>query len=561
MNPTQPQLLDWLQRSLRFARGLSDETGRMRDPYETEYGENFAPACFCVIAAAAWRLEHRPDDRAWTLRWGRRSAAIMRESPYLREYMLGYVALVFALLESDAEVEQLRAEIVAASQPDEELSPLGHILALQLAGDVLCPRHAGSPARAERILTELEALLTPAGFAEDRREGDDGSIPHAYLTVACLVIFLLARPGTPAAQRLQPRVEAYIARTCAWFARASGPAMVAVQANRSYNQLWVQPLCALLAFVHRGDRAQAVVARCLATVDRATVGLARPNFLPTGLSPYASGGNEPYNRVNNDVGAGGVAWALLALLQAAGFKGLAPNEPVSAATWVDAAAGYAFYHSERSGAALVLRQHRWHYHLPLQPAWLVVGGSEVPFVGAKRAGVNHPLTALIGEPAKINPWLEPYFGVAAITKEGTYLHMDEPVRALADGGYAATLRAGGGTNGGAEVAVQVEPAADAVVFDYRITGETTGDLWVSVPVLLWDGKTELGYRIDGARVELRWNRRRFALTAASAGEPLTQPWILRRERFGQTGFGLTGNFVLALGSVRHVRIRCEALSA
>jgi len=561
MNPTHPRLLDWLQRSLRFARGLSDDDGRMRDPYETEYGENFAPACFCVIAAAAWRLERRPEDRAWALRWGRRSAAIMRESPYLREYMLGYVALVFTLLEADAAVEHLRAEIVAASQPDEALSPLGHILALQLAGDVLCPRHAGSPARAERILTELEALLTPAGFAEDRREGDDGSIPHAYLTVACLVIFLLARPGPPAAQRLQPRLEAYLARTCAWFARANGPAMTAVQANRSYNQLWVQPLHALLAFVHRGDRAGAVVARCLATVDRATEGLARPNFLPTGLSPYASAGNEPYNRVNNDVGAGGVAWALLALLQAAGFKGLAANEPAPEATFADAAAGYAFCHGERSGAALVLRQHRWHYHLPLQPAWLVVGGSEAPFIGAKRAGVNHPLAALIGEPARINPWLEPYFGVAGVTKEGIHLRMGEPVRAVAEGGYAAALRAAGGTNGGAEVAVRVVAEADAVVFDYRITGEPTGELWVSVPVLLWDGRNELGYRVAGARVELTWDGRRFALVADAGGEALAQPWILRRERFGQTGFGLTGNFALALGSVRRVRIRCAALSS
>lgn len=561
MNPTHPQLLDWLQRSLRFARGLSDDDGRMRDPYETEYGENFSPACFCVIAAAAWRLERRPEDRAWALRWGRRSAAIMRESPYLREYMLGYVALVFTLLGPDAEVERLRADIVAASQPDEDLSPLGHILALQLAGDVLCPRHAGSSTRAERILTELEALLTPAGFAEDRREGDDGSIPHAYLTVACLVIFLLTRPGTPAAQRLQPRLEAYIARTCAWFARANGPAMTAVQANRSYNQLWVQPLYALLAFVHRGDRAQAVVARCLATVDAATEGLARPNFLPTGLSPYASAGNEPYNRVNNDVGAGGVAWALLALLHAAGFKGLAATEPVPKATFVDAAAGYAFHHGERSGVALVLRQHRWHYHLPLQPAWLVIGGSEVPFVGAKRAGVNHPLTALIGDPSKFNPWLEPYCGVAAVTKEGVYHRMIEPVRALDDGGYASALRPAGSASGGAEVAVRVEATADAVAFDYRITGEAAGDLWLSVPVLLWDGKTELGYRIGGARAELNWSGRRFELVAESVGGALAQAWILRRERFGQTGFGVTGNFAIALGPVRHVRIRCAALSS
>lgn len=555
MKQTQTQLLDWLQRSLRFARGLSDDDGRMRDPYETEYGENFSPACFSVIAAAAWRLERRPEDRAWALRWGRRSAAIMRESPGLREYMLGYAAIVFTLLGADAEVERLRADLVAASQPDEELSPYGHILALQLAGDLLCPRHAGSAARAERIMTELEGLLTPAGFAEDQHSGDDGSIPHAYLTVACLVIFLLAPPEREAARQLQPRLEAYLARACAWFARASGPAMAAVQANRSYNQLWVHPLYALVDFVQRGDLAQPVIVRGLATVEQATAGLARPNFLPTGLSPYVSAGNEPYNRVNNDVGAGGVAWALLALLQAAGFKGLATSDTPTEACFTDAAAGYAFYHGARSGAALVLRQHRWHYHLPLQPAWLVIGGETAPLIGAKRAGVNQPLTALIAESAKINPWLEPYFGVAAVAKEGIYHRMAEPVRALDDGGYATAL----GTNGAAAVEVRVEAADDAVTFDYRITGEPVGDLWLSMPVLLWDGKVELDYRITGARVELSWGGRRFELAAEPVGATLDSRWILRRERFDRTGFGVTGNFALALGAARHIRVHCAPL--
>ncbi len=560
MNP----VTDLLQRSLQFARGLSEADGRMRDPYETEYGENYSPACFSVVAAAAWRLEKRPEDLEWAFRWGHRAAAIMRESPYLREYMLGYTALVFTLLDPSPELERLRQDFVASSQPEEPLSPLGHILALQLVGDVLCPRSPASLERADRILTLLEELWTPAGFPEDRKERDDGSIPHAYLTVACLVIFLLAKPASASAEKLQPRIEALIRRACEWFYRANGPAMFAVQANRSYNQLWTYPLYALLAYVHRGAQAASAVEQCLAVVTRATGNLARPNFLPTGLSPYASAGNEPYNRVNNDIGAGGVGWALLAVLQAGGFKGLAPQAPAPEPVFVDADAGYAFFHSAKNGVALTLRQHKWHYHLPLQPTWLVLDGATAPFIGAKRAGVNLPLTALIADPARINPWLEPYFGVLAATKTGIFHRMDEPVNSLPGNVFQAALRpAGAAATNAAQVSVQVAPEADGIAFTYRLSGEVPEELWLSVPVLLWDGARELGYRIKGATVELEWAGRRYDLTAEAPADAvggnstaagLKQTWLLRRERFNQTGFGVTGNFALALGPVRAVRV-------
>jgi hypothetical protein len=561
MNP----VTDLLQRSLQFARGLSEPDGRMRDPYETEYGENYSPACFSVVAAAAWRLHKRPEDREWAFRWGHRAAAIMRESPYLREYMLGYTALVFTLLDPSPELERLRQDFVASSQPEEALSPLGHILALQLVGDVLCPRNSASSERAEQILTLLEELWTPAGFPEDRKERDDGSIPHAYLTVSCLIIFLLAKPASESARKLQPRIEALIRRACDWFYQANGPAIFAVQANRSYNQLWTYPLYALLAYVHRGAQAAPVIEQCLAVVTRTTGNLARPNFLPTALSPYASAGNEPYNRVNNDIGAGGVGWALLAVLQAGGFKGLAPQSPAPKPVFVDADAGYAFFHSEKNGTALVLRQHKWHYHLPLQPTWLVLDGATVPFVGAKRAGVNHPLTALISEPARINPWLEPYFGVLAATKAGIYHRMAEPVNSLPENVFQAALQpAGAATALAALVSVQVVPEADGIVFTYRLSGEPIEEMWLSIPTLLWDGAHELGYRIKGATVELEWAGHKYALTAkaladAAGGNPgsagLMQSWLLRRERFNHTGFGVTGNFALALGQVRAVRVK------
>lgn len=553
-------IADQLRTSLQFAVNFSDPTGRMRDPYETEYGENFAPACFSVVAAALHRLHGRPEDLEWACRWGRRSAAIMRESPYLREYLLGYAAMIFGLLKPNPELALIRHEFVTASQPEEPLSPLAHILALQLIGDMLCPRGPASWQRAEIIVGELERLWTPEGFAEDRKEGDDGSIPHAYLTVANLCIFLIVRPATEPTRKLQPRIEALIARACEWFHRANGQAFVAVQANRSYNQLWVYPLFALLAFVHRGPHALPAVERSLAIVHRATNGKGRSNFLPTALSPYASAGNEPYNRVNNDVGAGGVGWALLAVLQAADFPGLEPRETILATVFVDAKAGYAFFHGATSGVALPLRMHRWRYHYPLQPAWVVVGGAEAPFVGAKRSGVNHPYASLLSEPARVSPWLEPYFGVAALDKEGSYHVMQEPVEALPENIFCATLRPEGTPlefAAAVRVSVQVLAEAMALTLTYQITGEPPGDLWLSVPILLWDGTHELQHRIEAAAVDLGWAGRPYRLTAqAPAGGP-TGAWTLRRERFLHTGFGVTSNFALALGSARTVRIRLE----
>lgn len=561
---------DLLQNSLRFARGLSDPDGRMRDPYETEYGENFAPACFSVVAAALHRLHGRPEDLDWVGRWSRRSATIMRESPYLREYMLGYTAMIFGLLKPGPELEQIRQDFIAASQPAEPLSPLAHILALQLVGDVLCPRGPASAPRAETIVSELERLWTPAGFAEDRKEGDDGSIPHAYLTVATLCIFLVARPATETARRLQPRIEALIARACDWFYRANGNAMIAVQANRSYNQLWVYPLFALLAYAHRGPRAAVAVEQSLAIVNCATGRRERANFLPTELSPYASAGNEPYNRVNNDVGAGGVGWALLAILQAEGFAGLAGRESALAPVLVDAKAGYAFFHDSASGVALPLHQHRWRYHYPLQPAWVVVGGAGVPFVGAKRSGVNNPYANLLKDPARVSPLLEPYFGVMA-GKDGTFHVMQEPVEARPDNVFCATLRPEGSSletvSAPARVSVQVMVEANALALTYRILGEAPGELWLSVPILLWDGAHELQYRIEGPAVALGWAGRNYTLRAGALdGDPgnqagrgvLAGSWTLRRERFLHTGFGVTGNFVIALGSIRTVRVRLES---
>jgi len=483
--------------------------------------------------------------------------------------MLGYTAMIFGLLKPSPELELLRQEYIAASQPEEPLSPLAHILALQLVGDVLCPRGPASGHRAETIVGELERLWTPAGFAEDRREGDDGSIPHAYLTVATLGIFLIARPATEPARALQPRIEALIARACDWFHRANGNAMIAVQANRSYNQLWVYPLFALLAYAHRGPRAAVAVERALAIVNRATGRRERSNFLPTELSPYASAGNEPYNRVNNDVGAGGVGWALLAILQAEGFAGLTARESALAPVFVDAQAGYAFFHGGASGVAMPIRQHRWRYHYALQPAWVVVAGAEVPLVGAKRSGVNNPYANLLKDPARVSPLLEPYFGVMA-SKDGTFHVMQEPVEARPDNVFCATLRPEGSSletaAAPARVSVQVMVEANVLALTYRILGEPPGELWLSVPVLLWDGTHELQYRIEGPAVALGWAGRKISLRADAldgdsdnqAGRGiLAGPWTLRRERFLQTGFGVTGNFAIALGQTRAVRVRLE----
>jgi len=554
---TQP-LTDQLQQALRFARELSDETGRMRDPYETEYGENFAPACFSVVAAARFRLLRQPEDLEWAWRWGRRSAAIMRESPYLREYMLGYAAIVLGLLEPSPQREALRQELCAASLPEEPLSTLGHILALQLVGDLLCPRGPASGSRAETIVAELEQWWTPAGFPEDRREGDDGSIPHAYLTVATLAIFLVVRPANEAAQRLQPRIVALIARACDWFHRANGPAMCAAQANRSYNQLWTYPLHALVAFVHRGARAGADVARCLERVQRASNRRRRGNFLPTAMSPFASAGNEPYNRVNNDVGAGGVGWALLAILQAADFPGLAGAATDLPASFDDAPAGYAFFHGAATGVVLPTRQHRWRYHLPLQPAWLVVGGSEVPFVGAKRAGVNHPYAAHCSDLSRLSPWLEPYFGVMAAGPEGVAHVMQEPVTKGGDHEWTGALAPEGkAAASAARVTVKVATGRDSVVLTYHLQGELPGEAWLGVPILLWDGEHELEYVIKGAAAELAWAGRGYALSAATVAPgpgPLPGSWLLRRERFLHTGFGVTGNLAIALGTARAVQV-------
>lgn len=554
------RIITYLRSSLDFARAWSESDGRMRDPFETEYGENFSPACFAVIAAALFRLEGRAEDREWMLRWGRRSAGIMREAPGLRDYMLGYLAMIFPLLGADPALEELREDWLAASHPPEEPSPWVHIIALQVNGDLLCPRGPESLARAEVLVSQMEALWTEAGFPEDQASRDDGSIPHAYLTVACLAILRLARPEGATAD-LVARIQRLIIRACDWFERINGPAFTAAQANRSYNQLWVYPLYALVAWLQRGPEAGAVVARCLDTVERATDRLRRPNFLPNALSAYAAAGNEHYNRVNNDVGAGGVGWALLAVLQAAGEPALAQTPPPAVGTFVDAAAGYAAVHGPDSGVLLVTKAHRWGYHLPLQPAWLTVGGDEGPFIGAKRSGVNNPYGQLVAAPDRVPPLLEPYAGLLLMAQDRTFQVMQEPVEQRTEDTWACALRPLGqaATDAVPRLAVTVAAKSQTVTLTYALEGEITGEAWLTVPVRLWDGRQELRYRLAGGEATLEWSGRTFTLSARTLdGAALPGAWRLRRERSIQTGFGVTGNFALALGAARKIKIQLQA---
>ena len=151
------------------------------------------------VAAAAWRLHQRPEDLEWAFRWGHRAAAIMRESPYLREYMLGYTALVFTLLDPSPELERLRQDFMASSQPEEPLSPLGHILALQL---VLNPN-----IDAGQIVTLMDAVsvqVSPQG-AVFYIYGEPGRLARA-------VFYAYTRGG------LDETVWA------AWFERIANPA-------------------------------------------------------------------------------------------------------------------------------------------------------------------------------------------------------------------------------------------------------------------------------------------------------------------------------------------------
>ncbi len=533
-------LTECLKKGFELGVKWTDERGVMRDPYETNRPENFAPACWSVIGSGLYRLTDEPRYLEWTERWVRRTAEILEEnknSSGFREYVLGYGAMLFPILSGRMEEDRLNAwknAFASSYTKDATLSDC-HVSAAQLLCDLYCNsgREKEAQKRAEEIVELFNKRLTSEGFLKDD-DVNGNSIPHAYLTGSFLAATLLNdQPGG-----VERQVRDLLQKMCSWFKKANGDFVLPFLANRSIYQMYVYPMAAQMAFVGEGGTAKERIKTLLTfyqSFSREAGGL---SHTPNHLSPYAQAGLEyTYNRLNTDVGAGVVAWTLLALLVQQGWKGFDAVRSVSAQNVYDRDAGYVVLHGRGSRLAFTLDEHRWGYHLPLQPVSLSIGDELIgPVVVAKREGVKHPYRHQLKDESKMDPLLEPYFGIGLKRADGTYKMMKGKGEVVSRGEFKLS-------GAGLDLIMTTEFGDGSVRLSYRLSELKEGDqVFFSIPVLLWDGKDELAYSTAEGTLSLRWKDASYRVSATEN----EGPWDLHLGRYWHAGYGLTANMSIRL---------------
>lgn len=519
----------------------TDENGVLNDPYESNRPENFAPACWAVIGASLYRLTGEDVYLEWTDRWMRRTAEIMegaRNSPGFREYVMGYGVMVFPILSDVADrdiLEGWEAAFAASYTEDAGLSDC-HVSAASLLCDLFLDggREKKARERSGEFIAAFNRRVTSGGFLRDD-DVNGNSVAHVYLTGAFLAATLLRKKSDVASGS---EVERLLETVCGWFKRANGRFHLPFLASRSIYQMYVYPMVALLSYIGEGGKARDRVLALLEFCQSFNPENDMVSHTPNHLSPYALAGLEwTYNRLNTDLGAGLVAWALLALLIEQEWPGFDTVAAAPVQDVVDPEAGYAILHGEKSRVAFALCNHDWGYHLPLQPVSLKLGNTPMiePIADAKRDGVKHAFHEQILEPRTADPLLEPYFGILVREAGGAYRIMEGNAEVIAADEYRLT--------GPLSLNLKLDLKNELVRLAYRVAGLKDDDQPVfSIPVLLWDGKEELTYRIENGALVLGWKGAAYRISIAGN----SGPWDLDMARYLHAGCGLTANMTVPL---------------
>ncbi len=552
----QTEILECLKKGFELGVQWTNKNGVLKDPYESNRPENFAPACWAVLGATLYRLTEETRYLEWTERWMKRTAEILegaKNSPGFREYVMGYGVMVFPILTGIVAKEKLdgwRAAFAATYQADAGLSDC-HVSATSLLCDLFADRGREDKAgkRAEQIIATLKNRLTTTGFLRDD-DLNGHAVSHAYLTCSFLATALVKSKSSGKLESLWSdlvswttddvvnQVEDLLTSMATWAKRANGDFHLPFLANRSIYQMYAYPMVALLAYIGEGkksqDRVRALLNFCQSFNPEAGQFFHTPNH----FSPYALAGLEwTYNRLNTDLGAGLVAWSLLALLIEQDWPGYEKVTSTSVSNVVDPEAGYVILHGEKSRLAFALREHNWGYHLPLQPLALKLNNNPMiePIADAKRDGVKHPFRSLLAEPQKADPLLEPYFGIAVKTADGNHHIMKGDATAVSETEFILS--------GDFDLSFRPELKNESILLTYQVTSLTEGDNpFFSIPMLLWDGKHELQYTITDSVLELTWKNAAYRIFATGN----SGPWDLHMGRYMHAGCGLTANISIPL---------------
>jgi len=554
------EITECLKSGFELGVSWTDKDGVLNDPYESDRPENFSPACWGVVGATLYQLTGDSTYLEWTERWITRTTEILegaKNSPGFREYVLGYGVMIFPILTGVVKQEKLDTwkESFAASYTEDAGISDCHVSATSLLCDLYFDlnREEKASVRAGEIISAFQDRLTSKGFLRDD-DGNGHSIPHAYLTASFLSAAFL-RPKTEnigersggilhdlvswSTGDVRTQIEGLLKDICIWFKRANGAFHLPVLANRSIYQMYAYPMVALLAYVGDGEEARGRIRTMLSFCQ--SFGPHNHGFshTPNHFSPYAVAGLEwTYNRLNTDLGAGLVAWCLLALLIDQEWEGIQEVKDAPLENIVDPEAGYAVLHGEKSRLAMSLYEHNWGYHLPLQPFGLKLDHNLLiePIVDAKRDGVKHPFADILAEHKSGDPLLEPYFGIGVKHPDGS----NSIMTGSAETQDSTTFTLSGGNF---EVALTPELRNESIHLSYTVTGLTEGDKpFYSIPILLWDGRAELLYDIEGGTLNLDWSGTKYRISSTGNNGS----WVLHMARYAHAGYGLTGNMHIPL---------------
>ncbi|MCY3764742.1 MAG: hypothetical protein OXH06_04875 [Gemmatimonadetes bacterium] len=530
-----------LEKGFELGVRWTDEDGVLNDAYESNRPENFAPACWAVIGASLYRLSGEDVYLEWTDRWMKRTAEIMegaRNSPGFREYVMGYGAMVFPILCDVVDrdiLERWETAFSASYTDDAELSDC-HVSAASLLCDLFLDggREDKAGKRSGEFIAAFNRRLTSGGFLRDD-DVNGHSVAHVYLTGTFLAAALLngESDGYRVSEHDRRQVRRLLETICAWFKRANGQFHLPFLASRSIYQMYVYPMVALLSFIGEGEKARERILALLDFCRSFNPDKGVFSHTPNHLSPFAVAGLEwTYNRLNTDLGAGLVAWALLALLIDEEWTGFGPVAAAPVEDVVDTEAGYAILHGEKSRLALTLCNHDWGYHLPLQPLSVKLGNTPMiePIADAKRDGVKHTFHEQITEPDKADPLLEPYFGILVNEAGGAYRIMEGDAEVIAADEFRL--------DGPVRLNLKLDLEDELIRLTYRVTDLRDDDQVVfSIPIVLWDGKEELIYDIHGGTIVLGWKGAAYRISISGT----SGPWDLHMARYLHAGYGVTGN--------------------
>jgi hypothetical protein len=523
------QMRETLDRYVAVIRQWTTPDGKLPDPYESIYTENYAPANAAVILAAVG-ANGRTDEvtRLLDTMIGRTVELLGNKAgvtPFCRVFLYHY-GLMALLLAPEADRDALLQRHGSFFSGYEDDCPIvnTNCAALQWAMELFTEAlglRAADERRLERRLAFIAAAQLSSGFINDEvdeRQSHDG-MPIAY---HAFTLFLLVG-ALAAVDRWPERLSAFrdearriVDRGLSWLRRAVAPDGSLAMAERSGYQMFTWgALVALLSYAARNGEDVALAADAYRQWlpyehEDGTYGCT-PNHLPHSLRV----GYETYTHLNmyNLLGLTGIAVALRLLERG---ERLREDERLDAPwmatagddAFVDTDSGYAFYRSGGGFFGCTLRMHNRRYTPAMQGFHFRMQGERPPLAEPRLPDRSVPPERSIREGIWEGYWVTDESGTDHFPN-----FIDNAVCSPIPGGLV--LLAG---NDGIRCEKTVTVSSDRIVWQYALVAKRpVASCRHAVPLLVHDGRSPLRVESLGAsRLRLEFAGRAYELACCEA---------------------------------------------